>query len=91
MESGKGQTSMIPPFQSRRKGVKPPLAQLVHTPQCACKRQPRSGAWPFAEQLFANGFARGCEALETKENQKPPLAQLVEQLTLNQWVPGSSP
>ena len=21
----------------------------------------------------------------------PPLAQLVEQLTLNQWVPGSSP
>ena len=25
------------------------------------------------------------------ENRDAPLAQLVEQLTLNQWVPGSSP
>ena len=30
-------------------------------------------------------------ALRRGENEYAPLAQLVEQLTLNQWVPGSNP
>ena len=40
------------------------------------------------EYVTLFGF-EGAEPLRKKE--LAPLAQLVEQLTLNQWVPGSSP
>ena len=44
------------------------------------------------EQLLialSSAFFLGASSL--KEDGLAPLAQLVEQLTLNQWVPGSSP
>ena len=34
---------------------------------------------------------RRSEGYEACDDERAPLAQLVEQLTLNQWVPGSSP
>ena len=43
-------------------------------------------AWGMAVTLF--GF-EGVDSARSEEY--APLAQLVEQLTLNQWVPGSSP
>ena len=67
-----------------------PLAQVVHEPKRACPEQPRSGAWRRAEQLLATERSRKCLA-EGVARIDAPLAQLVEQLTLNQWVPGSSP
>ena len=39
------------------------------------------------ESVAPSAFARG----NARTTPDAPLAQLVEQLTLNQWVPGSNP
>ena len=44
----------------------------------------------FAESVPANCLA-GCTGWVVSFCADAPLAQLAEQLTLNQWVPGSSP
>ena len=45
---------------------------------------------PSYYQISLFGFEGVIDALGNEEG-LAPLAQLVEQLTLNQWVPGSSP
>ena len=48
-------------------------------------------------QFFAIILQKGIDRIKKKWYNRPveqkyaPLAQLVEQLTLNQWVPGSNP
>ncbi len=42
----------------------------------------------FSKKALTNKFY--CDIISTVVN-NAPLAQLVEQLTLNQWVPGSNP
>ena len=44
------------------------------------------------EHVTLFGFEGAAESAQTQGKEEyAPLAQLVEQLTLNQWVPGSSP
>ena len=61
------------------------------SPQAVSAANREAALKPTTEQLFATVDA-GSKRCGTNNLQRPaPLAQLVEQLTLNQWVPGSSP
>ena len=51
----------------------------------------REAALGFRRSKFANSDAEKKDAQESTKREYAPLAQLVEQLTLNQWVPGSNP
>ena len=70
-----------------------PLAQLVRSPAGECVGgQPPGGrrlGRRRATQLPSGAKVR--KRASRFQSSNAPLAQLVEQLTLNQWVPGSSP
>ena len=70
-----------------------PLAQLsTQSRRTVCRGQPRKRHLGRDEQLFSCSDQRSEDATGGEILRKhAPLAQLVEQLTLNQWVLGSSP
>ena len=68
-----------------------PFAQLVRRPQAVCRCQPAKPALGHRQSNFATGRGRLLPERRNPSIAHAPLAQLVEQLTLNQWVPGSSP
>ena len=48
-------------------------------------------AKPYERSVTLFGFEGAAKSARSGKEEYAPLAQLVEQLTLNQWVPGSSP
>ncbi len=69
-----------------------PLAQLVRSPAGECvEGQPAKRALRPEASNFLRPENILAESQEKLNKRNAPLAQLVEQLTLNQWVPGSSP
>ena len=65
------------------------IVSIVRAPNGAIQIRQYAREWLSGRALPCQGKCRGSES--RLPLQYAPLAQLVEQLTLNQWVPGSNP
>ena len=71
------------------------LVLLLHFALFSFEGADRSSAthtWPVGQAAkTAASHAANVGSIPARVTKPAPLAQLVEQLTLNQWVPGSNP